>query len=794
MSEQGKQFETQYGYFAEDGNEFIIKTPQVPKPWINILTNGDYSLTLSQTCGGFSWLTHSELNRLTRWQQDLVRDNWGKYLYIKDEETGEVWNPGWLPTRTDLDHYECRHGFGYTTFVSEYKGIRLELTIFVPFDDTLEIWDIRIHNKTDRQRRLSVYSYLEWCLGTSGDNHREFHKSFIKTEFDPQLNALIARKRLWNVPLGDRGPMNLDYPNMAFHACNAVVSGCEGDKETFLGRYGDPSHPIAIERGDLTGETGAGQDAIASLKVQVDLNAQSGERFAFYLGITGDKEELATTLDRYRNAASIDNALTAVRARWQALLGTLEVETPDAGLNLLVSKWLRYQAIAGRLWARAAYYQQSGAFGFRDQLQDSQVFLPIDPALTGNQIRLHAEHQLEDGSALQWWHPLTEEGAQYTKSDTPLWLPFVMISYLDETGDYSLLDEKVSYHRSSREESLFQHCYRAIDFVLGQLSERGLPYIGAGDWNDGLSGVGPEMKGESVWLAQFLYLVLTDFQRVADRYGDSEVVSRYREAGRKLQAAIEQHTWDGSWFQRATDDDGRVLGSQECEAGRIYLNPQVWSVISNCTTRDRQQRAMASVREHLLKDYGPLLLFPAYKEPDEYIGYLSRYGAGIRENGGVYCHAATWAIWAFCRLGQAEEAYDIFTRISPIRNGADPERYQAEPYVMPGNIEGPESSRYGRGGWTWYTGSAAWLQKVVVEWILGVRATEEGLLIDPCIPPDWDGYTVRRLFRGCTYRITVHNPGRRSQGVQKILVDGTQVESNLVTPVGAGECTIEVWL
>jgi len=440
-------------------------------------------------------------------------------------------------------------------------------------------------------------------------------------------------------------------------------------------------------------------------------------------------------------------------------------------------------------------YTYYGAFGFRDQLQDSQIFLPIDPSLTGMQIKLHAKHQLRDGTVLHWWHPITEEGLKNQLSDNLLWLPFLIISYLDETNNYDFLNEEIGYFdNSEKKESIFKHCCKAINTSLSRLSKRGLSLIGAGDWNDGLSAIGLNMKGESIWLSQFLYFILIRFVHIAKKHGSNKTSNSYYKKAKEIKRSIENYAWDGNWYFRATKDNGDKLGSNECKDGKIYLNPQTWSVISESASSERQQKAMSSVKKYLIKDYGPLLLFPAYKKTDQLIGYLSRYAPGSRENGGVYTHAATWSIWAFTKLKQSETAYEIFRKLCPLVNGMEPDRYKGEPYVTSGNIDGPESAYCGKGSWTWYTGSAAWLQKVIVDWILGIRATEKGLLIDPCIPKEWESFKVKRLFRGTYYQITVSNPDHKSSGVKSIRVNGSEVESNLISPVKDKECFVELIL
>lgn len=776
-----KKFETKYGYFNERGDEYIIKTYRTPKPWINVISNGVYGLTISQAGGGFSWNEHSEFNRITRWHQDLVQDNWGKYIYIKNNATGEVWSPTFQPVKKELNKFECVHGFGYTKFNSVYKGIEISLTIFIPFDESIEIWDLQVNNRTRKTVELSFYTYFEWCLGSSADHHREFHKSFLETSFDEKLNILTASKRLWEIPLGDRGHWNIDYAYLGFLSCSKKIKDYDGNKDTFLGQLGDLINPAGIKANNLSKQTGCWGDPVGCIKVNSKLKAGGTDRIDFFLGLKKNKKEIVNTLKMFSTPGSIDTAFEEVKRRWSEMLGTMEVDTPDDVLNLLTNKWLKYQAISGRLWARTAYYQQSGAFGFRDQLQDSLVFLQINPELTEKQIKLHAKHQMSDGTVLHWWHPITETGLETKMTDDLLWLPFLMIHYLKETNNLNLFKYEIEYYDNKElKESLYAHCIKSIEKVLSRMSGRGITLIGAGDWNDGLSAVGLEMKGESFWLTEFFYYILNHFIPICQKLGDQSSAERYTNISERLKETFNKYSWDGNWYLRATKDSGEFIGSSECKEGKIYLNAQTWAVLSRIGDHEKNEKALKAVKKYLLKKNGPLLLFPAYTKPDKYIGYLSRYAAGRRENGGVYTHAATWAIWAFAEIKENGMPYEIFKRLAPVYNGMNPDEYFAEPYVTPGNIDGPDSPDYGRGGWTWYTGSASWFQKIIVDRILGIRAEENGLLIDPCIPDNWKKYSVKRLFRGKEYIINVYNPNHVSHGVKSIEVNGKAIEGNLI--------------
>jgi cellobiose phosphorylase len=794
------KYKTKYGYFTDDGKEYIITTPRTPRPWINVISNGDYGVIVSQTGSGYSWRTHAQLNRITRWEQDLIKDEWGKYIYIKDSESTKIWSAGWKPVCSEPDSYECRHGIGYSTIRSKNNGIESSLLIFVPFDEPLEIWKLTVRNTSRRKRTLELYTYFEWCLGATPDWHREFGKSFTETSYDAELGALFATKRLWEIS-APNGHWNTNWEYLAFHSSSIKPSAYDADKESFIGRYQNQRLPAAVTNGKSGKRIGNWLDPIGHLKLKITLKPGELKEISFTLGAAASRSEATNLIRKYKSTAEVDRALHLVRERWETLLGSFEASTPDDAVNIMFNTWLRYQAIAGRLWGRTAYYQTGGAYGFRDQLQDSQVYLHIDPEETKKQILLHARHQFRNGTVYHWWHPISEVGHPTEMTDDLLWLPFILQSYLDETDDMNILDLKEPFIDDPHPAPLYDHCTRAIDKSLERFSGRGLPLIGAGDWNDGLSAVGLKMKGESVWLGQFLYKVLCDFSEVAGRYGDESKSTIYKERADELIRTLNEIAWDGEWYYRATKDSGEKIGSKENKEGRIYLNTQIWAVIAGVADIDRAQQVMNMVEEQLESEVGPLLLYPAYKTPDEYIGYLTRYSPAMRENGGVYTHAATWAVIAEAMLRRADAAYRMFAKINPIIRGRNPDTYLAEPYVTPGNIEGPESAFYGRGGWTWYSGSAAWLFKVGLEWILGIRPVREGLQIDPCIPAEWRKYTVRRLFRGAVYDITVKNPHRKNFGVKKISINGNPFEFDpescrIVLPImpAGSESSIEVIL
>jgi cellobiose phosphorylase len=767
-----KNFKTKYGYFAKNGKEFIITTPKTPKPWINVISNGDYGIVISQTGSGYSWRSHAGLNRITRWNQDLVQDNWGKYFYIRDNESKKIWSAGWQPVKDKPDYYECTHGLGYSVIKSKYHSIESILKVFIPGGEPVEVWQIQLTNKSKKKRKLSIFSYLEWCLGTATDLHREFHKSFIETEFNENLKTIFARKRLWDIP-SPNGRLNTNWPYVAFHSCTEEVKSFDTDKESFLGNYNSFSAPYSVCKGMLDRNSGKWYDPIGSLMVDVNLKPGECKNICFLIGAANDQNHANSMINKYNYPDKINEAYDEVVNRWEKTIKTTEIQTPDDSINILLNNWLKYQVISGRLWGRTAYYQMGGGIGFRDQLQDSLIYLTIDPDYAKQQIRLHARHQFKNGTVYHWWHPITEFGFITRMTDDLLWLPFVVNEYIEETADYSVLDEKEPFIDDAENYSIYVHCIRAIEKVLSRFSQRGLPLIGEGDWNDGMSAVGLEMKGESVWLAHFLYKILIDFILICRNKNDNIYATLFEKRAIDLKTAIDIYGWDGEWFVYGTKDSGEVIGSQKNIEGKIHLNVQTWAVISNSVDNDRANKVMDMVEKHLEMKAGPLLLHPAYSIVDEKIGYLTRYAPGVRENGGVYTHAATWAVIAEAILKRSDSAFRMLEKINPINRSKKADEYCAEPYVTAGNIEGPESPFFGKGGWTWYTGSAQWLFRAVFYWILGIRPCLDGLIVDPCIPKDWKTFSVKRIFRGAEYNIEIQNPNKVSFGVKKVIIDGT---------------------
>ncbi len=775
-----RKFETTYGYFSEDGREFIIKTPMTPKPWGNIISNGDYGMMVSQNGSGFSWRGNAGQNRITRSFQDLIKDNWGKYFYIRDLETNLYWSATYKPVMAKFDRFKVVHGIGYSKFIQRIHQIKSELTVFVSADDPVELFQLNITNESDRHRKLDITSYVEWLLGFSPDEHREFHKLFIHTYPEVNQQAVFARKYLWGFPDEQGRHNNINWPYTAFMAVSEPLKSFDCDKESFIGMYQNNEHPKAMENNKLAGRSGRFTDAIAALQVEVDLDPGQAKTVIFTLGIAEDeKEDAVQLIERYTSADDCKQVLADVKKFWSRFIDTEHVQTPDVALNFMTNIWLKYQSISCRLWGKAAFYQVSAGYGFRDQLQDSQIFLVSEPNYTRKQLMMHAEHQFIEGDVQHWWFSIKGGGPRTNCSDDLLWLPFILDAYLKETNDMSILNEQIPY-LNGPPESFYDHCKRAIQRSFSRFSPRGIPLMGDHDWNDGLSAVGTLMRGESFWVAEFLYMILGNFIPLAVMDSDHAFAKWCRVVQQNLREALNKYGWDGEWFMQATTDEGLLLGSKENAEGKIFLMPNNWAVISGITDNARARQAMTSVTKYLFEKYGTLLNFPAFTEPRSDIGYVTRYAPGLRENGGVYTHAAVWSVWAYTLVDQPEMAYEAYRRICPPNRSNDIETYMAEPYVTPGNIDGPLSEYFGRGGWTWYTGSAQWLHRVGTHWILGIRPQPDGLLVDPSIPSDWEGFSVRRKFRNAQYEIIIKNPDRVSKGVKSMTVDGKPQKGQVI--------------
>ncbi|HSJ28397.1 MAG TPA: glucoamylase family protein [Acidimicrobiia bacterium] len=774
------EFHNGIGGFAADGTEYAVVLGDgqwSPTPWINVVANAGFGFCVSESGSGFSWSGNSRENQLTPWSNDPVSDPPGEVLYVRDEDTGEVWGPTALPIR-DRDPYIARHGPGFSEFEHTSRGIALHLHQTVPLEDSVKISRLRLKNESGRRRRLTVTAYVEWVLGPS----RAVPVMQIFTERDESTGAVLARNP-WSADFGGR---------VAFADLGSGDVTVTTDRTEFLGRHGSVDRPAALQKPRrLSGRVGVGFDSCAAMQRRLVLAPGEEVELTFLLGQGEDEEEARGLVERYRRLDG-EATRTAVATHWSDVLGTVEIRTPDRSFDLMINHWLLYQALACRVLARSAFYQAGGAYGFRDQLQDVMALAVPLRSMTREHLLRAASHQFEDGDVLHWWHEPAGKGVRTRISDDYLWLPYAVAHYVEVTGDTDVLDVLVPYLRgpdlepgederyitpetSQVEGSLFDHCRRALDRARSRVGARGLPLIGTGDWNDGLNRVGIDGEGESVWLGWFLDANLRRFAEIAQQRHETGLAGEWRQAADALRASLEAEAWDGDWYRRAFFDDGTPLGSSSNPECRIDSIAQSWSVMHGGAQEDRARRAMASVDEYLVhRGDGLVLLFtPPFDDWDVDPGYIKGYLPGVRENGGQYTHAAIWCVIAFATLGDGDRAGELFSLLNPINHSstrAGVHRYRVEPYVAAADVYS-EPPHVGRGGWTWYTGAAGWMYRAGVEWILGFRLQGTRLVIDPCIPRAWGEFEITFRYHSSRYEIRVSNPDGVSRGVVDLRVD-----------------------
>ena len=722
-------------------------------------------------------------------------DGSGEAIYLRDEETGQRWSPTPLPRRGEGE-YVTRHGFGYSVFEHAEDGIHGELWMYVALDASVKFSVLKLRNDSDRPRRLSIVGYVEWLLG----DLREKTSMHVVTEADPATGALFARNA-YNGEFPDR---------VAFFDVDDPDRRVGGDRTEFLGRNGSMQAPAALERAHLSGRLGAGMDPCGALQMTVPLEQGEQREIVFRLGLGRDSADARTLVQRFRGTGAAADALAQVRAHWQRTLGAVQIRTPEPALDMLANGWLMYQTIACRFWARSGYYQSGGAFGFRDQLQDSMAMIHASPYNARQHLLHSAAHQFLEGDVQHWWHPPTDRGVRTHCSDDYLWLPLATARYVHITADTGVLDERIGYlegrpvkpdeesyydlpSRSEQGGSLYEHCVRAIEHGMGR-GVHGLPLIGAGDWNDGMNRVGEKGRGESVWLGFFLYEVLQRFAPVARLHDDEAFAQRCLAIAANLREHLEANAWDGQWYRRAYFDDGTPLGSAQNDECRIDSIAQSWAVLSDAAPPERRAQAMASLDAHLVRrDIGIVkLLDPPFDHSALDPGYIKGYVPGVRENGGQYTHAAVWAAMAFAAQGDAGRAWELMRMISPVGHGDRIETYKVEPYVVVADVYGV-APHEGRGGWSWYTGSAGWMYRLMLESLLGLRVEGERLRFEPVLPPDWPEYRISYRHRETDYRITVHQ--QSGSGGRRLVLNGTVLEGVHVPLVDDGrEHTVDVYL
>ena len=759
-------FRTRYGFFLYDGSEFVINTPETPAPWSNVLTNGNYGMMISQSGCGMSFQA-GLANRITRWNQDNVSENFGKFIYIRDNQTQDFWSATWKPVCKAPEFYEVRHGIGYTNISSKYSGIITSMIYYVSADEPVEVWQMRIKNTTDAVRFLSVFSYLEWDFGRPSGN-REYDKFFVDTAYDQKLSAIFAK-----TPEGE----------YAFHSVNSRVQTFTCGRDFFLGSYRDVSRPRCVEKGMCFEEQGRYNDPAAALQLEFELPPNGEKELIFTLGKCPQKPDAEKIVKKYKDVKTVEEEFARTGHRWTVRFSGLHITTPDEGANILTNRWFRYQAISAGLSAFGSAYRPIGRAVYKDNILNGLVLLSIHPKYFRQLLLDCAEMQFEDGSVIGGWDPKNRKGPRSDSSEAPLWFVYGVCEYLKETGELSFLDEDVKFQDGAKK-SMLLHCKNAIDRVLDSAGKRGLFVVYPGDNMDSMDGVSDNNRCESVWIAEFLIYLLTEFIRVCDLKKEKHLSADYESRLKKLIEKVKKISFDKDRFIAAVSSSGVKIGSSKGKDSRLFLDSQAWAVISGLCEPEESFGLMDMVDSELYKDHGPILLAPCFKENDDSIGTISRLPKGVMENAGISVESACWAIWAETKLNRAHNAWNIYTKINPVDKSHKSDIYKLEPFVSCEYIDGPDAQTSGRAFNSWYNRAGYWMYKAMVEQILGIRPTQEGLVISPCIPNRWKLFKVRRTFRNAYYAIEVLNPRYVSHGISEVIVDGKKQRSNIIPAFG----------
>lgn len=787
------EFFNGFGGFINEGKEYEILLEgnnKPPAPWINVVANKSFGFQISEAGAGFTWANNSRENKITTWSNDPVIDRPSEAIYVMDEITGNVMTLMSLG-RTDRGTYRTRHGFGYSCFLHEEDFLASELTVFTPLEEPVKLWELKLTNHSNRVKYLSLSYYVEWVLGTQ----REQTNPYILTSYNNEHEFLSAT----NI-------YTFHFQNhYAFLFSSEMIIGYTGDRQEFLGPKGNIKWPRGAEA-KLSCNTGVCFDSCGAIKVAIAVAPQECMTLIFGLGYSNDLEEIVRLRNKYKDISMSSKELEKVKAYWDNILGTIQVKTKDKAIDYMVNGWLLYQTISCRINARAAFYQCGGAIGYRDQLQDTLSLIHTAPEVLRKQIIIACSRQFEEGDVQHWWHPPMGIGVRTRITDDLLWLPYATAAYIRSTNDTSILKEKVPYIKgpvlkenehdimftpeiSELSESVYEHCKKTIQIT--RLGKHGLPLMGGGDWNDGMNEVGKDGIGESVWLAWFFYTVLGDFIPLCRLENDLEYAKELEAKKEELLQNIEKHTWDGEWYIRAFYDNGAKMGSKESDECKIDSISQSWSVISKGASKERALTAMKSAWKYLIReeDNMSLLLRPPFDKTQNNPGYIKNYIPGIRENGGQYTHAAVWLAIATAMIGDYHMAHTLFTMLNPIHitsNRKDALRYEKEPYVMIADIS--LSPPYtGRGGWSWYTGSAGWMYQGLVGWFLGIRKEGEDLVIDPSTPTTFGEFSIKYRYGNSIYEIQVKSRSEGKLTTEFITIDEKTIPGNRIKLIDDGK-------
>lgn len=794
-----------YGFFDDTKKEYVITTPTTPYPWINYLGSQEFFSLISNTAGGYSFYKDAKLRRITRYRYNNVPLDLGggRYYYLFDN--GDFWSPGWAPAKKELDKYECRHGMGYTKITGERNGIETEVTFFVPIDYNGEVHKVVVKNTGNVKKEVKLFSFLEWCLWNAQDDQTNFQRNFNTGEVEVK-DSVIYHKTEYKERRN----------HYAFFSVNAPIAGFDSDRESFIGTYNGFENPKAVAAGNSTNSVADGWSPIASHSIKINLEPGETKELVFILGYVENsleekwesknvinKKKAEEMIAKFGSTKEVDEALAELAAYWDSLLSKYNISSHDDKLNRMVNIWNQYQCMVTFNLSRSASYFESGigrGMGFRDSNQDLLGFLHQIPDRARERIIDLATTQLEDGGAYHQYQPLTKRGNDEIGgnfNDDPLWLILAVVAYIKETGDFSILNVMTPYDNDeSKAAPLSDHIKKSFDHVINNLGPHGLPLIGRADWNDCLNLNCFSMEpgesfqtttskdgrvAESVMIAGMFVYIGDEYANLMEKVNNSSEASRARAEIAKMKNVIMEHGFDGEWFLRAYDDYGRKIGSKECEEGKIFIESQGFCVMGGCGIEDGKAiKALDAVEERLGTKYGLVLNNPAFTKYYVEYGEISTYPAGYKENAGIFCHNNAWIMCAEAVVGRGDKAFDYYTRIAPAYTEEYSEIHRVEPYVYAQMVAGKDAKRFGEAKNSWLTGTASWNFIAISQYILGIIPEYDGLMVNPAIPADWDGYKVTRQFRGDVFNITIKNPNHVSKGVAKMSVDGKEVEGNII--------------
>ncbi len=769
-----------YGYFDDAAREYVITRPDTPTPWINYIGSGNYGGIVSNTGGGYSFYKDPRNKRITRYRYNsLPMDRPGRYIYIRNTSTGEYWNPGVAPTGVKLDSYCARHGMGYTVLEGEYKGVAATLTYFVPDDMDFEIWLLKVTNKRGAVQNLQIFSYAEFCFWDAVKDQQNV--DWVQQINQGRYNDGIIT---WH-PHGSK--------DTSFFATGESVKSFDTNLEAFIGRYRSEANPVAVEQGACSNSISYRTNGVGSFCNEIELAPGEEKEIVFILGYSEDKDKVRGKIEGYLKPAQAHAALERLNQKWGDFISRLRVETPDADMNRFINIWNQYQCNTTFNWSRFVSLYQLGlgrGMGIRDSAQDVLGVMHTIPERAKETIIKLLRCQYPDGRAYHLFFPLTGEGGEGDApikkfdwySDDHLWLILAVNAYLKETGDFEYLDLEVAFNDNKTKATVWEHLDRALEFTSRHLGPHSIALAGRADWNDTLNLDTGKGVAESVFTSMLYCRAALEMAGLSEYLGDIKRNKKYLLMHERMKTAINESCWDGEWYKRAFDDDGKPLGSKENDFGKIFINSQSWAVLGGVAGSERAKSCLEAVYTYLNTKYGIVSMYPAYRELDETKGGITTYPPGAKENGGIFLHTNPWVMIAEVICGNGNRAFDYYKQILPSKRNDEADKLEVEPYVYPQNILGKEHPQFGIGRNSWLSGTASWSMVAAAQYILGIRPDYDGIVIDPCIPACWSGFKAKRIFRGATYNIEVKNPDNVNSGVKRIILDGEEVNKIGVQP------------